>query len=91
MLEKGHGEDMLKLMLYSMEAIFERVGKSGNEQFSLICDLEGLTYWKVAHYESMLNNYSSAVDFKITFYNESVLNYLINCSDTNGAQSIPRF
>lgn len=57
MLEKGHGEDMLKLMLYSMEGIFERVGKSGNERFSLICDLEGLTYWKIAHYESKLNNY----------------------------------
>lgn len=52
MIEKGHSEDMLKLMLYSMESIIERISESGNEQFSLIVDLEGLTYWKVAHYES---------------------------------------
>ncbi|CAL8111772.1 unnamed protein product [Orchesella dallaii] len=53
MIESGHKDDMLKLMLYTMESIMERINKSSNDRFSLIIDLELLTYWKVAHYETI--------------------------------------
>lgn len=52
MIEKGHKEEMLKLILWSMEHIVDQINRSGNDHFSVIIDLELLTYWKIAHYES---------------------------------------
>lgn len=52
MITKGYSDDMLKQMLWSMEDIMIKISKSGHEHFSVIVDLENLTYWKIAHYES---------------------------------------
>lgn len=51
MLEKGHREEMVPYMFVCLERLISEIEKSG-EQFTLIVDLEGMTYWKVAHYES---------------------------------------
>lgn len=54
MLEKGNKEEMLKYIYVCLERLVSEIKKAG-EQFTIIIDLEGMTYWKVAHYESKLS------------------------------------
>lgn len=51
MIENGFKEDMLKNIYIVLERIVEHIERTG-EQFTLIVDLQDLSYWKLAHYES---------------------------------------
>lgn len=51
MIEKGHRDEMLQYIYVVLERLIAEVEKTG-EQFTMVVDLEGMTYWKVAHLES---------------------------------------
>lgn len=52
-VEKGYKEDIAKLRYYILETIMYQIGQSKADQCVVIFGVEGLTYWKVAHVETM--------------------------------------
>lgn len=67
MIEKGNRDQMLQYIYVVLETLVQNIEKTG-EQFTIIVDLEGMTYYKVAHYESKL-----ALCYAIYFVRNSFL------------------
>jgi len=57
MITNGWRSMMEKTIYYTMASIMKAIDgdKGGHEQFVIIIDLAEMTYWKIAHYESMRN------------------------------------
>ncbi|XP_035701646.1 sec14 cytosolic factor isoform X2 [Folsomia candida] len=53
MLANGYKTEMEKLIYSSMANLLKTIDDTAHEQFLIIIDLAGLTYWKVAHFETM--------------------------------------
>ncbi|ODN04647.1 CRAL-TRIO domain-containing protein T23G5.2 [Orchesella cincta] len=66
MLENGHREQMLMYIYVCLEKLIEQIEKTG-DQFTLIIDLEGMTYWKVAHYETIQMTLKVFRDFEANY------------------------
>ncbi|CAL8111773.1 unnamed protein product [Orchesella dallaii] len=66
MLEKGHREEMLKYIYVCLEKLIQEIEKTG-DQFTMIVDLEDMTYWKVAHYETIQMTIKVFRDFEANY------------------------
>lgn len=51
-VEQGRHEDILKLGARTLEQVLIQIKKHGNKQLVAIYGFEGLTYYKVSHFES---------------------------------------
>jgi len=66
MIEKGYKEQMLQYIYVCLEKLVRNIEKTG-EHFTLIVDLEGMTYWKVAHYETVQMTLKVFRDFEANY------------------------
>jgi len=53
LLEQGYKDDVTKLRYYVLETLMHKIINSEAHQCMVIFGVEGLTYWKVAHLETM--------------------------------------
>jgi len=53
LVEKGFKEDVSQLRYYILETLMEKLRNSSVHQCIVIFGVEGLTYWKVAHLDTM--------------------------------------
>jgi len=52
MLNDGWGPEMKKYIFFVLESCMASIPSTGFERVSAVVNLDGLTYYKVAHYES---------------------------------------
>jgi len=65
-LNRGYKDEMLRYIYVCLEKLIENIEKTG-EQFTLIVDLEEMSYWKVAHYDTMQMTLKVFRDFETNY------------------------
>jgi len=50
-LGKGLKEDVVKYMYKTLELVMQKCKSLGVSKFTIICDNDGLSLWKVAHWD----------------------------------------
>jgi hypothetical protein len=67
LVEQGYKEDVSQLRYYLLETLTEVIRQSKADQCMVIFGVEGLTYWKVAHMETMQMMMDSFRDLSLNY------------------------